>query len=371
MNTYDAIVIGGGIHGCSVAYNLADNNLKVLILEKDYCARHASGVNAGGVRRLGRDLREIELADFSMREYWHKIDTFLDDDCEFVKTSQIKIAMGEEAMEFSKKRVKQVQDMGFEHEQWIDRDALKSILPDISNQAVGAILVDGDGHANPFKTTIALKQKAIKYGVDVKECEKVLDIKGDDVLSWDVKTDKNTYRAKYIINCSGAWGDKIAGYFGDIIPFSVSCSLLSITSKVDIFLNHVIGFQGRTLSLKQFKNGSLMIGGGFKGSYNLDTNKTGVDFTQIAQNVSNASELFEKLRDVRIVRSWGGIEGQCQDKIPTISQSTKYETVFHNFGYSSHGFEPAFGSGKIVSQMLLGQKLSISNIDEFRVDRFK
>ncbi len=370
MGNYDVIVIGGGIQGCSVAYNLAENNLKVLILEKDYCARHASGVNAGGVRRLGRDLRELELADFSLREYWHKIETFLDDDCEFVKTSQIKIAMSEEAMEFSKNRVAQVKALGFEHEQLIDRITLKSILPDVSDQALGAILVEGDGHANPFKTTVALKQKAIKYGVHVKEGEEVINIKGDDATSWKVTTNEGTYNTKYIVNCAGGWGNRIAKFFDDEIPFSVSCSLLSITSKINPFSIPVIGFQGRTLSLKQFSNGSLMIGGGFKGTYNLDTNKTGVDFSQIAQNVSNASELFEKLRDVKIIRSWGGIEGQCGDKIPTISKSTKFETVFHNFGYSSHGFEPAFGSGKIVSQLLLGQKLSINNIDNFRIDRF-
>ncbi|MCF6173772.1 MAG: FAD-binding oxidoreductase [Campylobacteraceae bacterium] len=355
MNSYDAIVIGGGIQGCSVAYNLADNNLKVLILEKDYCARHASGVNAGGVRRLGRDLRELGLADFSMREYWHKIDSFLDDDCEFVKTAQIKIAMNEEAMEFSKKRVEQVKAAGFEHEQLIDRATLKGILPNVSNQALGAILVEGDGHANPFKTTIALKQKAIKLGVHVRESEKVINITGSDALSWRVETIEGVYNAKYIINCAGAWGDKIAAFFSESLPFSVSCSLLSITSKMEQFLNYVIGFQGRTLSLKQFSNGSLMIGGGFKGYFDLDTNKTRVNFTQIAKNVSNANELFEKLRDVRILRSWGGIEGQCGDKIATISKSTRYETVFHNFGYSSHGFEPAFGSGKIVSQMVLDQ----------------
>ena len=123
---YDAIIIGGGIHGCCVAYNLALNNMKVLVIEKDYCARHASGSNAGGVRRLGRDYREIELAEFSLKEYWYKIDTILDYDCEFEKTNQIKIAMDEDAMNTNIDRVKKVKAMGFNHEQIIDYKTIKS-----------------------------------------------------------------------------------------------------------------------------------------------------------------------------------------------------------------------------------------------------
>jgi sarcosine oxidase subunit beta len=370
MNSYDAIVIGGGIQGCSVAYNLADNGLKVIVLEKDYCGYHASGVNAGGVRRLGRDLRELELSDFSMQEYWHKLDNFLDEDCGYEKVPQIKIAMDEEALEFSKNRVKQVEAMGFEHEQLIDSTILKNLVPDVSDKALGAILVEDDGHANPFKTTVAIKHKAIKYGVSIREGEKVLDIKGDDKTFWKVTTDKDVFNAKYIINCAGAWGDRIANFFGEEVSFEAVCLLLSITSKIERFLKPVIGFQGRALSLKQFSNGSLMIGGAFKGSLDLETNETIVDFTKIARNVSNATELFPKLKNAKIVRSWGGIEGVCEDKIPIISKSSKYETVIHNFGYSAHGFQPAFGSGKIISQMLLNQKLSINNIDEFRIDRF-
>ena len=60
------IVIGGGIQGCATAYFLARRGQDVTLLEKDHIARHASGVNAGGVRRLGRDPVEIPLSLASM-----------------------------------------------------------------------------------------------------------------------------------------------------------------------------------------------------------------------------------------------------------------------------------------------------------------
>ncbi|WP_315982018.1 FAD-dependent oxidoreductase [Aliamphritea spongicola] len=58
-NKASVIIIGGGIQGCSTAYQLAKRGVDVLVLEKDRVARHASGVNAGGVRLLGRDIAEV------------------------------------------------------------------------------------------------------------------------------------------------------------------------------------------------------------------------------------------------------------------------------------------------------------------------
>ena len=64
--TADVVVIGGGIHGCSTALHLALRGLKPVLIAKGYAGRHASGVNAGGVRQLAPDLQEIPLSISSM-----------------------------------------------------------------------------------------------------------------------------------------------------------------------------------------------------------------------------------------------------------------------------------------------------------------
>jgi sarcosine oxidase subunit beta len=79
-HTADAIVIGAGIHGCSTALHLALRGVKALVIEKDYAGRHASGVNAGGVRQLARHLAEVPLSVASM-EIWERIRDIVDDDC--------------------------------------------------------------------------------------------------------------------------------------------------------------------------------------------------------------------------------------------------------------------------------------------------
>ena len=58
----DVLIVGGGLQGLSSALHLARRGFRVRLLEAEYCGRHASGVNAGGVRSLGRHLAEIPLA---------------------------------------------------------------------------------------------------------------------------------------------------------------------------------------------------------------------------------------------------------------------------------------------------------------------
>ena len=71
--TADVIVVGGGLHGCSAAINIARSGLSVIVIEKDFVGRHASSSNAGGVRTLGRDPREIPLSLMSL-DMWHSIE---------------------------------------------------------------------------------------------------------------------------------------------------------------------------------------------------------------------------------------------------------------------------------------------------------
>ena len=95
--TADVCVIGGGLHGCSAALHLARRGKRVVVIETHYPGRFASGVNAGGVRRLSRDLAEIPLAEASL-EIWNNIRALVDDDCDFHACGQLKIAESEEDM---------------------------------------------------------------------------------------------------------------------------------------------------------------------------------------------------------------------------------------------------------------------------------
>ena len=118
IRTADVIVIGGGIHGCSTALHLALRGVKPIVLEKDYAGRHASGVNAGGVRQLARHIAEVPLAVASM-EIWERIGDLVDDDCGFGTHGQVLIAEDDAELAGLRARVDDLRLRGFTHEELI------------------------------------------------------------------------------------------------------------------------------------------------------------------------------------------------------------------------------------------------------------
>ncbi len=255
----DAVIIGGGIHGCSTALHLALRGLSVTLLEKDYVGRHASGVNAGGVRQLARHAAEIPLSMASAQS-WHTIEALVDDDCAFTPSGQIKVAESDAELKQLKQRVTMLEQLGFEHEQLIDRKTLLELVPEVSPHCLGGLIVEGDGHANPIQTMQAFRSKCLQQGVRFREQSMVDSISRKSGI-WQVQTyGQQTLESPILINCAGAWGGKIAAMLGETIPVEARAPMLMITERIQPFVGPVVGAQGRTLSFKQFANGSVILG---------------------------------------------------------------------------------------------------------------
>jgi len=365
--TADAIVVGGGIHGCSAALHLALRGLDVIVIEKDYIARHASGLNAGGVRRLGRAFPEIPLADAALKR-WCSIRELVDDDCGFESSSQIKVAETETELSTLRDRCAAVRSIGFNHEEIIDQKQLRSLLPAIAPHCIGGIFVNGDGHANPFKTAMAFKRKAISLGVRIYEHLPVTYVDRFGT-NWRATTFNQDFEAPIIINCAGAWGGAIATQVGDNAPLEAQALMLMITARMPNFVKPVVGSQGRALSFKQFKNGTVLIGGGYQGRAEPEHNRTHLNFQGLGANAQAAAALFPIMQHSNIVRCWAGIEGVMPDAIPVIGAGRE-QGVYHAFGFSGHGFALAPIVGRIIADLISSGRTDLS-IKDFNVQRFE
>ena len=333
----DVIVIGGGLHGCSAALQLALRGRRVILLERRHIGRHASGINAGGVRTLGRDLAEIPLSLLGMA-LWQNIQELVGDDCGFATCGQVKVAESDQEMATLEQRAGRLAQLGYTHEKLIGAEELRRLVPALSRHCVGAMLVASDGAADPYRTTHAFGARARAAGVEIEEGEAVigLDRQADH---WIVLGDRGRYRAPLVINAAGAWAGRLAAIAGDDFPLRTRASMMIVTERLPQFVSPVVGAVGRPLSFKQSASGTVLIGGGQQGRADLDQEQSWVNVVNLARSAQTATDLFPQMRGVRIARSWCGIEAETPDRLPILDFSPTVPGLIHVFGFSGHGFQ--------------------------------
>lgn len=365
--TADVIIIGGGIHGCSTALHLALRGIKAVVIEKDYAGRHASGVNAGGVRQLARHLAEVPLSVASM-EIWERIRDLVDDDCGFDSHGQVLIAESEVELQVFRARVDDLRLNGYTHEELIDRAELKRLVPAVADYCPGGVVSRRDGAADPFRTTQAIRHKSIALGARVIEGVTV-DTLVRHGSAWRITTSEGNFEAPKIVNAAGAWADRIAAQLGEPVPLEVIAPMLMITSRVPEFIRPVVILRGRKLSFKQLANGTVLIGGGHLGRPHRDENRTELDWRKLAESARTVWELFPPMRETAIVRAWAGIEARMPDDIPVIGPSRTAEGVYHQFGFSAHGFQLGPGVGALMAELIATGATNLP-LEPFSIARF-
>ncbi|MEO9190425.1 MAG: FAD-binding oxidoreductase, partial [Acetobacteraceae bacterium] len=155
-----------------------------------------------------------------------------------------------------------------------------------------------------------------------------------------------------VVNAAGAWAGRIATQLGEPAPLEVIAPMLMITARLRPFLRPVIGATGRPLSFKQYANGTVLIGGGYRGRADPDTNRADLDFRALALSARTVWDLFPAMRGAQIVRAWAGIEACMADEIPVIGPSSTSPGVFHAFGFSAHGFQLGPVVGAIIAELV-------------------
>lgn len=366
--TTDVIVIGAGLHGCSAALHCALRGLSVVVIEKNTAGRHASGVNAGGVRRLGRHPAEIPFSMASM-EIWRRIRDLVDDDCGFQSAPQIKVAETEAELERLQARALEVRRLGYDHEVILDRATLYELLPALSPHCVGGLASMDDGFADPYRTTLAFKRKAEALGVRFLEETPVETFERIGSV-WRVETTRGAVEGASLVNAAGAWAAALCARLGEPVPLEAIAPMMLVTARVPRFCEPVVGATGRPLSFKQMPNGTVVIGGGRRGVPDLINERSELRFDELAKTARTAAELFPIMCRATIVRAWAGIEARMPDDIPVVGPSSTVEGVVHAFGFSAHGFQLGPVMGGVVADLVTGTGTNLP-IEPFSITRFR
>jgi sarcosine oxidase, subunit beta len=352
-----ALIVGAGLQGCAIAIFLARAGWKVSVIEKNVAGRHASGVNAGGLRLLMRDWQEYPLSELALA-HWSNLGELVGEaaaeSCEVrLGTSQVAAAMDQAELTWAEARASDMKRRGLGKEELLSQEELRRLVPAISTAALGGLISRRDGHANPAAAARAFREAAIAAGATIVENCRVLGLSPIAGGGWRVESSTGRFECGVLVNCAGAWGSQVAALADEPLPEKVTAPSMMVTARVKPFVTPVVIGIDRPLSFKQSAAGSLVIGGGILGDARPDQDTSFTMMDRMAQGAAAAIEVFPALAQIPILRTWTGLEGRTPDGLPIIGESAKHPNLWHAFGFCGHGFLLAPAVGDVVARSLI------------------
>ena len=356
--TAEVVVIGAGIQGCSIAYNIAKSGLRnVVVLEKDTICSGSTGRCGAGIRaQWGTEMNcRFGLAAI---EKFERLQEELGMDCGLHQGGYLVVAYRDSEFERLKESMRLQNSLGI-NTRVVSYAEAREICPGLSAEdAVGFTFHDRDGHADPFLTTFAYMEAARRLGVKFLRFTEVKAIKAVAGRVKGVKTNRGDFDAPVVVNAAGGYAQQVAKMAGVEIPnFSERHEIL-ITEPVEpgVCPPMLISFSGN-FYIQQRPNGS-MIGGcspeGHPQDYGL-----GTSWNFLESMSRTFVKLLPRTRGIRVARQWSGLYNMTPDCQPILCESDDLKGFFLSCGYSGHGFMFGPISGELLAQQILGQKPTI------------
>ena len=368
----DVIVIGGGFMGAASAFFLRQRGRSVILIERGLVGQQASGVNFGNVRRQGRFLPQLPLANRS-REIWGKLKELIGEDVEFLPTGHIRICYEKEQIGRLEQHAADVREYGLELE-LIGRNALKKRFPFLGPEPIAGSFSPNDGHANPRLAAPAFGRAAVRADVKLfekTEIESILKAGEDFEVA---SSDGRIFRGPVVLVTAGAWGSALSEQFGEAVPLEAQGPQMAVTEPVPYAITPVVGVASphneETVYLRQVTRGNIVFGGGRRGPALSDIRRAYVMPDNTLRQFKQVRRLVPALTNLNIIRTWSGIEGYMPDDIPIMGPSARAAGLFYAFGFCGHGFQLGPGVGDVMAE-LIDRGETTTPISPFAIARFQ
>jgi glycine/D-amino acid oxidase-like deaminating enzyme len=235
MTSYDWIVIGGGITGAALAYELTRQNFNVLLLEKDPNPDNATRYSYGGLGFWGGTNPQTRTLCTEGWQRHQQLSDELDGDTEFREIDLLMTIAPEESIE----AVTASYDQFAIAPTFLDPQAAQDCEPLLNPDAIAGALLMPHGHIHPQKTTQAYLQAFQRQGGTI-QYETVVDLVCRENRVTGVKTAQNSYTADRVVVCAGGWSRKILQKIGITVPVYFTHAELLETPPVDFSLRAMV-----------------------------------------------------------------------------------------------------------------------------------
>jgi sarcosine oxidase subunit beta len=347
---FDIAVIGAGVMGATAALFLARGGMRVALIDRGGICQEASGVNAG---TLTLHMTRAALIPHAMRgrEMWLDAPNWLGMDVGARSAPGLSVAFTADERDMLEKRAAARREAGAPIT-LITAAQAAEIEPGVNPSILAAAYCALDGHVTAYLTGRAYRQALTAAGVTLFEGEAAAGIARESG-AWAVRVGAGRVRATRIVLAGGVWLEEMLSWLGLTVPIRCLINQLVVTERLGPVMRSVLGIANGLLSLKQFENGTVLIGGGWQGRG--DVVRGGVEAIpdNLIGNVRLARHTIPALGKARIARIWLGLESETADAMPAIGPLPGVPDAFvvgcvHS-GYTSGPF-----MGRLLADIVLG-----------------
>lgn len=373
MNTQaDVLVLGGGLVGCSSAFFLRQQHGRsVTVLERELIGRQASGTNFGNVRRQGRALEQIPLANRA-RAVWGRVREYLGEDLEFVPYGHLRVCYTEAQAAVLERHALDVKPLGLDLELF-SAAQLQRRWGIFAPGIVAGSLSPRDGHANPRLAGPAFARAAARAGAQVIEHAEVLAVTLDGGGFVAHTASGDSHRGEQLLVCCGAWSNRFAAAFGEAVPMEARGPQMGVTEPLPYAVGPSIGLSSpietEGLYFRQIRRGNIVFGGGLKGPAMADAIRARVLPDNVLRQFRELRRFVPAFEHVQLIRVWSGIEGYLADWVPVMGPSGTTPGVHYAFGFNGEGFAIGPGVGETMAELIATGQTG-TPIDAFSIGRF-
>lgn len=363
----ETVIIGGGMLGLSLAYNLARlGHNDVVVIEKGYLCSGASGRNGGGIRaqwvsptniRIAK--RSIELMKSFARD--HKINVW------FRQGGYLFLAADAKTAKMLEQSIP-IHNANGVPTRMLSPGGARDVTPELdTSRFIAAAYNPEDGTFFPWPFLWGYATDAAKLGVKIETFTRVtgLDVEGGKITA--VRTDRGTIKCGRVVNCAGAWSPEVARLAGVKLPNEPHRHEACVSEPLKPFLGPLVSVLGNGLYYSQSGRGEIV--GGISDPKEPPGLEMGSTLRYLVRYARALTETMPILGRVKVMRQWAGCYDVTPDNQPILGETPDLPNFIQCNGFVGHGFMMGPAMGEIMAKFLLGQERH-EIIDRFTLRRF-
>jgi sarcosine oxidase subunit beta len=365
----EVVIVGAGIMGLSIAYNLAKTHgiTDVTVVDKSYLCGGASGRNGGGVRAQFSTEENIRLMQESIRicrDFAHemKINVW------FRQGGYLFLVRSEAGRRTLEKSVAVQNECGLGTRMLSPKEATR-VVPEMDLEGVVAASYNPeDGVVFPWPFVWGYAHGAQKLGVEIATFTDVKGFRTTGKRIDAVITDKGEIQTHRVVNAAGAWSPEIARMLGVELPNHPHRHEICSTEPLKLWLKPLVADLSNGLYFSQSMRGEIVGGIGNENVPPGLDQESSPDFLGLYSRA--LLRTCPILGSVKVLRQWAGCYDLTPDQNPIVGEVDDVDGFYQASGFMGHGFMMAPVMGRILARYL-AEGSDVPLFERWNLRRFK